>query len=71
LPLRKYSVLPSGENAGEFTFQPSGLIWCGGTLSRVTRLRSHSDVLALLVVRSITRLENTSTRPSGESVGEP
>ena len=38
-------------------------------MSRVTRLRIHSEVLDLLVFLSTTRLANTSTRPSGDSVG--
>ena len=70
LPLMKYTVLPSGENAGEFTFQPSGVSRCGGRMSRVTRLRIHSVVVDLLVALSTVRLANTSTRPSGDSVGE-
>ena len=67
--LMKYTLLPSAENAGELTFQPSGVNCCGGRMSRVTRLRIHSEVLDLLVFLSTTRLANTSTRPSGDSVG--
>ena len=70
LALMKYTDLPSAENAGEFTFQPSGVSCCGGRMSRVTRLRIHSEVLALLVCLSTTRLANTSTRPSGDRVGD-
>ncbi|ODU52214.1 MAG: hypothetical protein ABS98_04510 [Lysobacteraceae bacterium SCN 69-48] len=61
---------PSAENAGEFTLQPSGETCFGGAMSRVTRLRIHSVVVDLLVALSTVRLANTSTRPSGDSVGE-
>ena len=68
--LRKYTVLPSGENAGEFTFQPSGVSRVGGAASRANRSSIHNEVLARLASKSTTRLANTSLRPSGDSVGD-
>src|SRR3546814_810425 len=68
--LRKYTVVPSGENAGELTFQPSGVSRFGGAASRANRSSIHSEVLALPLSPSSTRLANTSLRPSGDSVGD-
>ena len=70
LPLRKYTVLPSFDTAGELTFQPSGVNRLGGTMSRVRRLRIHNDVEALVTSGFIWRLANTATLPSGVSAGE-
>src|SRR4249919_670470 len=67
--LRKYTVLPSLENDGEFTFQPSGVRRLGGAASRANRSSIHSAVDDLLADRSTTRLANTSVRPLGDSVG--
>src|SRR5690606_33803488 len=68
--LRKYTVAPSGENAGVLTFQPSGVSRFGGAASRANRSSIHSEVLALPLLSSSTRLANTSWRPSGDSVGD-
>ena len=70
LPLMKYSDWPSVENAGELTFQPSGDTCLGGVWSRVAKLRIHKLVEDLLVSLFTTRLANTSTRPSGDNVGD-
>src|SRR3546814_16504688 len=45
--LRKYPVVPSGENAGELTFQSSGVSRFGGADSRANRSSLHSAELAL------------------------
>src|SRR5690606_18619924 len=70
LPLRKYTRDPSAENAGEFTFQPSGVSRLGGAASRANRSSIQSEVEALFASMSTTRLANTSLRPSGDSAGE-
>src|SRR5688500_6215535 len=67
--LRKYTALPSDENDGELTFQPSGVNRFGGAASRANRSSIHSEVDDLLASKSTTRLANTSRRPFDESVG--
>src|SRR3546814_17168271 len=67
--LRKYTVVPSGENAGALTFQPSGVSRFGGAASRANRSSIHSEVLALPPSPSSTRLANTSLPPAGDRVG--
>src|SRR5690606_41857309 len=67
---RKYTVRPSLENAGELTLQPSGVRRTGGAASRAKRSSIQSEVAALLACVSMTRLANTSFRPSGDSPGE-
>src|SRR3546814_19223967 len=67
--LRKYTVVPSGENAGALTFQPSGVSRFGGAASRANRPSIHRDVLALPPPPHSTRLAHTTLTPAGATVG--
>ncbi len=68
--LRKNTPLPSGANAGELTFHPSGVSRTGGAESRACRFSIHRELVALPVSMSTSRLAKTRNRPLDDSTGE-